>query len=105
MNAYSDLMDENYITPPYLTAEPEIIHQRLTPKDKFLVIASDGLWDMVQPDKVVKLIAGHMEGKEVLVSPVETHKLGLKDINENLKDRKNHLLNVPARNLSFGVNL
>jgi pyruvate dehydrogenase phosphatase len=95
-NAYSDLMDENYITPPYLTAEPEIIHQRLTPKDKFLVIASDGLWDMVQPDKVVKLIAGHMEGKEVLVSPVETHKLSLKDINENLKDRKNHLLNVPV---------
>jgi hypothetical protein len=44
---------------------------------------------MVQPDKVVKLIAGHMEGKEVLVSPVETHKLSLKDINENLKDRKN----------------
>src|SRR6266404_3919948 len=30
-------------TPPYLTAEPEITYHRLTPRDRFLVMATDGL--------------------------------------------------------------
>lgn len=38
----------NYHTPPYLSARPEIQHHVLTPKDKFLVIASDGLWDVLR---------------------------------------------------------
>lgn len=42
----------NYHTPPYLTARPEITHHRLTPRDRFLVIASDGLWDLVSPLQV-----------------------------------------------------
>ena len=36
----------NYHTPPYLSARPAIQHHILTPKDKFLVMASDGLWDV-----------------------------------------------------------
>lgn len=42
----------NYFTPPYLTARPEIIYYRLTPRDRFLVIASDGLWDFISPLQV-----------------------------------------------------
>lgn len=42
----------NYYTPPYLTARPEVVHHRLTPRDRFLVIASDGLWDLVSPLQV-----------------------------------------------------
>lgn len=37
----------NYYTPPYLTAKPEVQYHMLTPKDKFLVLASDGLWDVM----------------------------------------------------------
>lgn len=36
----------SYHTPPYLSAKPAIQHQILTPKDKFLVLATDGLWDV-----------------------------------------------------------
>lgn len=95
-NVYAEmLMHEHYITPPYLTAEPEIKHRKLSPKDKFLVIASDGLWDFMPPEKVVKLVAGHMEGKQVLVSPkFGEKKLSLKEINENLRTRKTHLSNM-----------
>ncbi|NWI50285.1 PDP2 phosphatase, partial [Calyptomena viridis] len=50
----------NYHTPPYLTAEPEVTYHKLRSKDKFLVIASDGLWEMLSNEKVVKLVAGHL---------------------------------------------
>lgn len=91
------LSHQHYITPPYLTAEPEIIHRRLTPKDKFLVIASDGLFDMLPADKVVKLVAGHMEGRQVLVDPnIDMKTMKIKDINQNLKHRKSQLSNVPV---------
>ena len=32
-------------TPPYLTALPEVFYHKLTANDKFLVLASDGLWE------------------------------------------------------------
>ena len=41
-----------YKTPPYLTVEPDVISYKLSPKDKFLVIGSDGLWDMMTPMQV-----------------------------------------------------
>ncbi|NWW79646.1 PDP2 phosphatase, partial [Climacteris rufus] len=50
----------NYHTPPYLTAEPEVTYHKLRSKDKFLVIASDGLWEMLSNERVVQLVAGHL---------------------------------------------
>ncbi|NWH67246.1 PDP2 phosphatase, partial [Geococcyx californianus] len=50
----------NYHTPPYLTAEPEVTYHKLRSKDKFLVIASDGLWEMLSNEKVVKLVGEHL---------------------------------------------
>ncbi|NXC46616.1 PDP2 phosphatase, partial [Penelope pileata] len=50
----------NYHTPPYLTAEPEVTYHKLRGKDKFLIIASDGLWEMLSDEKVVNLVAGHL---------------------------------------------
>lgn len=38
----------NYHTPPYLTAKPDIRYHMLTPKDKFVILASDGLWDVLR---------------------------------------------------------
>ena len=43
---------KNYRTPPYLTAKPEVTHHVLKPRDKFLIIASDGLWDQMTPMQV-----------------------------------------------------
>lgn len=87
------VVPEGLTTPPYLTAKPEVYYHRLTPNDKFLVIASDGLWEVgttvlyknlsprvpqlfsytrccfiqvLSPDKVVRLVSDHMIGRVTL---------------------------------------
>ncbi|KAL1212698.1 putative protein phosphatase 2C 72 [Cardamine amara subsp. amara] len=37
-------------------AVPEISHHRITSKDQFIVLATDGVWDMLSNDEVVSLI-------------------------------------------------
>lgn len=83
----------NYKTPPYLISEPEVIQHKLTPKDKFLVLASDGLFDMLTPEKVVKLVAGHIDGKQILIDPQMDTNMSLKDVNRYLVERKTKLAN------------
>lgn len=86
----------NYHTPPYLTAKPDIYHHRLTPKDKFLIVASDGLWDMITPVQAVKLVGEHMKGK-VFFNPLKLPRkdIQLGDINELLTHRKQSLKSKP----------
>ncbi|XP_037371731.1 pyruvate dehydrogenase [acetyl-transferring]-phosphatase 2, mitochondrial [Talpa occidentalis] len=50
----------HYHTPPYLTAEPEVTYHRLRPQDKFLVLGSDGLWDVLDNEDVVRLVVEHL---------------------------------------------
>lgn len=86
----------NYHTPPYLSAKPEIFYHRLTPKDNFLILASDGLWDMMTPLQAVKLVGEHMKGK-VFFNPLKLPKknIQLGDINELLLHRKESLKSKP----------
>jgi len=62
-------------TPPYVTAKPEVTHRTvsipaLSPgsasSDKstlrFLVLATDGLWDQLSSEDVVALVGGHLSG-------------------------------------------
>jgi serine/threonine protein phosphatase PrpC len=39
-----------------LTPEPEICRVELTPDDEFIVLACDGLWDVLSNDEVVELV-------------------------------------------------
>lgn len=48
----TEVIAPHYETPPYLTCKPDVTYRRLTPRDKFLVIASDGLWDLLSPLQV-----------------------------------------------------
>ncbi|CAM8981929.1 unnamed protein product [Rhodiola kirilowii] len=41
---------------PFVTAEPEITETVLTVDDEYLVMASDGLWDVISNDEVVRII-------------------------------------------------
>ena len=91
--AFEDAFPNKYRTPPYLTAEPEVIHHQLTPKDKFLVLATDGLWEVLSPEKVVQLVAGHMDGQQVLVNYKPAIASSLGQINGNLSHRKTGLQN------------
>lgn len=41
---------------PYLTHRPEIFKYKLSPKDKFIVLACDGLWDVMSNQEVVNFV-------------------------------------------------
>jgi len=62
----SQAVIQQSITPPYLTARPEVAYHRLRAKDSFIIIGSDGLWDMLSPSQAVRLVGEHMSGKTVL---------------------------------------
>ena len=79
----------NYYTPPYLTATPDIMHHRLTPADRFLVLATDGIWETMSNSQVVQLVGEHIEGKETHVDFTPTHSgTSLGEINSVLRKRK-----------------
>ncbi|KAG6817862.1 hypothetical protein H0H87_001694 [Tephrocybe sp. NHM501043] len=61
-------------TPPYVTARPVVTHRKFDfpadPEDpaagesapRFLVLATDGLWDQLSSEDVVSLVGGHLAG-------------------------------------------
>ncbi len=78
----------NYYTPPYLSNIPEVTKHTLTKNDRFLVIASDGLWDMLDNQQVVQLVGEYIEGKqtkETYILPDRPVKLG--NLNRHLQKR------------------
>lgn len=82
-----------YHTPPYLDAKPEVIHYRLSPKDRFLVLASDGLFDSegMTPSKVVSLVGNHTEGQQTLGIFKPSEGMSLGSLHEQLSKRKQNL--------------
>ncbi|TRM68195.1 phosphatase 2C-like domain-containing protein [Schizophyllum amplum] len=69
-------------TPPYVIARPAVTHRKLSlPSDpqtgkemKFVVMATDGLWDMLSSEEVVSLVAGHFAGLQGAVPKAELEK-------------------------------
>jgi pyruvate dehydrogenase phosphatase len=53
-----------YYTPPYITAEPEVVHHPIDKEDQFLVMASDGIWDELSNEDVVNLVSQHLEERK-----------------------------------------
>ncbi|KAF9100794.1 hypothetical protein BGX27_000252 [Mortierella sp. AM989] len=53
----------NFKTPPYVTAKPVVRHHKIQPEDRFLVMATDGLWDKLTSDEVVQLVGDLLDGK------------------------------------------
>ena len=46
----------NYHTPPYITAEPVLSQHQLVEGDRFLIVASDGLWERVSNEEAVNIV-------------------------------------------------
>ncbi|KAF9081996.1 hypothetical protein BGX23_000208 [Mortierella sp. AD031] len=53
----------NYKTPPYVTAKPVVRHHKLRSEDRFLIMATDGLWDKLTSDEAVQLVGQLLDGK------------------------------------------
>jgi pyruvate dehydrogenase phosphatase len=48
---------EHYHTPPYVTSQPLVQHHTIDPgQDKFLVLATDGLWDRLSDAQVADIL-------------------------------------------------
>lgn len=50
-----------YRTPPYLSAKPQIRYHRLGVTDRAIVLASDGLWDVLGHSDVAQLIGAYLD--------------------------------------------
>eukprot|EP00898_Chlorokybus_atmophyticus_P003259 jgi/Chlat1/3934/Chrsp26S04194 len=68
---------------PAVTAEPEVTTHKLTPQDEFLILASDGLWDVVSNEEAVNYVKDtvkdpHLAGKRLAAEA------GLRDSEDNI---------------------
>ena len=65
-----------YTSPPYLFATPQIVCHRLDRiRDRFVILASDGLWDMLTPNQAVCVVAQHYLDYHGVRPPTPTHTL------------------------------
>uniref|UniRef100_T1IYH4 PPM-type phosphatase domain-containing protein n=1 Tax=Strigamia maritima TaxID=126957 RepID=T1IYH4_STRMM len=82
----------NYHTPPYLTARPEVTYHRLMPRDRFLVMATDGLWDQISVHKVIHLVGEYMRGRQTLdLLQLPNKNMKLREVKELLEQRREGL--------------
>ncbi|XP_020787821.1 pyruvate dehydrogenase [acetyl-transferring]-phosphatase 2, mitochondrial isoform X1 [Boleophthalmus pectinirostris] len=61
LNLYN-YVPPNYLSPPYLDVAPEITYHKLRPQDRFLILATDGLWDELSNEEAVRLVGEHLSG-------------------------------------------
>jgi serine/threonine protein phosphatase PrpC len=45
---------------PYVTCEPEITSKALSDEDEYVVLASDGVWDVLSNEDVARLVKMHL---------------------------------------------
>ncbi|WOL02123.1 putative protein phosphatase 2C 8 [Canna indica] len=53
----------DYILKPYVSSEPEFTMIKRTQEDEFLILASDGLWDVISSDMACRVISRCLEGQ------------------------------------------
>lgn len=73
-------------TPPYVTATPVVTHRKFSFDDgsldtskrlgpRFVVLATDGLWDKLSSEEVVALVGGHLKGLRGSISKAQLRTL------------------------------
>ena len=72
---YGKYPSEKVITPPYATAEPVVTTTRIHPeKGDFVVMACDGLWEMLSNEEVVALVVEWSDKKSQLANNAKSEK-------------------------------
>ncbi|KAK6358848.1 hypothetical protein TWF696_000028 [Orbilia brochopaga] len=103
-------------TPPYVTAEPVVTTTKIQPeKGDFVVMATDGLWEMLSNEEVVGLVAKWLEGQNKVKNPSAASRISSffgfgGDSQKNLPLATNHDGNqdddgqrVPIRQKQYGI--
>lgn len=72
LKVYFRAPPKNCLTPPYVTAEPVVTTTKINPAKKdFIVIGSDGLYELLSNEEIVGLVVKWLEKKE---SPQDANK-------------------------------
>ncbi|XP_070702396.1 pyruvate dehydrogenase [acetyl-transferring]-phosphatase 1, mitochondrial-like isoform X2 [Pempheris klunzingeri] len=84
----------HYLTPPYLSAHPEVVKHCIKPTDKFLVLATDGLWELMHRQTVVQMVGEQLTGlqQQRPITPGVGMTLG--GLQHLLMERKGRVLSV-----------
>ena len=56
-------MSRRSVTPPYVTAKPDVMHHTLEEGDRFMVLATDGLWERMDNEEVVEYVGNYFREK------------------------------------------
>lgn len=92
-----DVIPDACTTPPYLTVEPEIVYHRLSARDSFLVMGSDGLWECMNVIDVITLTGEYMSGRQTLQPVRFPHRpVSLSEIAQLLDKRQEGLKLKPT---------
>ncbi|XP_020516984.1 pyruvate dehydrogenase [acetyl-transferring]-phosphatase 1, mitochondrial isoform X1 [Labrus bergylta] len=84
----------HYLTPPYLSAQPEVTRHRIRPSDKFLVLATDGLWELMHRQTVVELVGEQLTGLQQQAPIIPGAGTTLGGLQRLLLERKGRVLSV-----------
>ncbi|XP_034544090.1 pyruvate dehydrogenase [acetyl-transferring]-phosphatase 1, mitochondrial-like [Notolabrus celidotus] len=84
----------HYLTPPYLSAKPEVIRHHIRPSDKFLVLATDGLWELMHRQTVVQLVGEQLTGLQQQGPIIPSVGMTLGSLQRLLLERKGRVLSV-----------
>lgn len=84
----------HYLTPPYLSAQPEITRHQIRPCDKFLVLATDGLWELMHRQTVVQLVGEQLTGLQQQGPIIPGANMTLGGLQRLLLERKGRVLSV-----------
>ncbi|XP_037619866.1 pyruvate dehydrogenase [acetyl-transferring]-phosphatase 1, mitochondrial-like [Sebastes umbrosus] len=84
----------HYLTPPYLSAQPEVTQHRIRPADKFLVLATDGLWELMHRQTVIQLVGEQLTGLQQQRPIIPGAGMTLGGLQRLLLERKGRVLSV-----------
>ncbi|XP_051932054.1 pyruvate dehydrogenase [acetyl-transferring]-phosphatase 1, mitochondrial-like isoform X2 [Hippocampus zosterae] len=85
----------HYLTPPYLSAEPEVTRRRILPSDKFVVLASDGLWELMHRHTAIQRLAEHLKDLREQKPIITSAGMTLADLRRLLLERKGRVRSDP----------
>ena len=72
---FGPLLREPLMSPPYLTALPEVTTTKIEPKNgDFLIMASEGMWDLVTGEQAVGLVSRWMQTHDVKRKTSASHR-------------------------------
>lgn len=77
----------DFLTPPYVTAKPEITTTKVDTNSKFMVLASDGLFELLSNEEITGLVVRWMEKNMVTKSAIPALKGKLPKITDLSDDK------------------